>query len=113
MENIDKAKAKPHPNSNPNVYKSNPENTICLICNNPILINNPHSYRYYCKETGCLYGFRHSECLERKLQIMILFHNGAKFDFRLIIEYLANKCIHSNISSFTHSMETYLPFFNF
>ena len=34
-------KAKPNPCSNPNFYKSNVENTICLICNNQILTNNP------------------------------------------------------------------------
>ena len=39
-----------------------------------------------------------------------MFHNGAKFDFRLIIEYLANKCSHSNINCIAHSMETFLTF---
>ena len=87
VNHIYKTKAKPNPHSNPDVYKSNPENTIGLICNNPILTNNPHAYQYYCIKTGYLYGFKHSECHERKLQIIILFHNGAKFDFRLIIEY--------------------------
>ena len=43
------------------------------------------------KKTGHLYGFRHSECHERKLQINVLFYNGAKFDFRLLISHLAEK----------------------
>ena len=43
-------------------------------------------------------------------QINVLFHNDAKFDFRLIIEYLTSKCIHSNISCMAHSMETFLTF---
>ena len=54
-----------------------------------------------------MYEIRHGECHERKLQINVLFHNGAKFDFRLIIEHLASKRIHSNISSIGHSMETF------
>ena len=110
VNRISKIRAKPNPYSNPDVYKSNAENTICLICNNQILTNNPHAYRYYCKKTGYFYGFRHGECKERKPQIRALFHNGAKFDFRLIIEYLASKCTHSNISCITHSMETFLTF---
>ena len=57
-----------------------------------------------------MYGFRHGECHERKLQINVLFHNGVKFDFRLIIEYLASKCTHSSISCIAHSMETFLTF---
>ena len=61
VNRISKIKAKPNPYSNLNVYKSNVENAICLICNNQILTNNPHVYRYYCKKTGYLYGFRHGE----------------------------------------------------
>ena len=57
-----------------------------------------------------MYGYRHVERHERKLQINVLFHNGAKFDFRLIIEYLASKCTHSIISCIAHSMETFLTF---
>ena len=56
------------------------------------------------------YGFRHGECHKRKLQINVLFHNGAKFDYRLITEYLASKCTHSNISSIANSMQTFLTF---
>ena len=110
MNRINKIKAKPNPYSNPNVYKSNVENTICLICNNQILTNNHHAYRYYRKKTGYLYGFRHGECHEQKLQINVLFHNGAKFDFRLIISYLAEKCTHSNISCIAHSIQKFLTF---
>ena len=44
VSHIYKRKAKPNPYSNPNVYKSNPEIPICLVCNNPILTNNSHSY---------------------------------------------------------------------
>ena len=107
---INKIKAKSNPYSNPNVHKSNTEKTICLICNNQILTNNPHAYRYYCKKTGYFHGFKHGECQERKPPITVLFHNGAKFDFRLIIEYLASKCTHSNIICIAHSMETFLTF---
>ena len=45
-----------------------------------------------------------------KLQINVLFYNGAKFDFRLLISHLAEKWTHSNISCLTHSMETFLTF---
>ena len=62
------------------------------------------------KTAGYLYGFRHGECHERKLQINVLFHKGAKFDLRLIIEYLASKCTHSNIIRIGHSMETFSTF---
>ena len=55
-----------------------------------------------------MYGFRHGERHERKLQINVLFHNGAKFDLRLIIEHLASKCNRSNISCIAHSMETFI-----
>ena len=40
----------------------------------------------------------------------VLFHIGAKLDFRLIIEYLAIKCTHSNMSCIAHSMDTFLTF---
>ena len=62
------------------------------------------------KKARYLYGFRHDECHERKLQISVLFHDGAKFEFRLIIAYLAEKCFNSNISCIAHSMETSLTF---
>ena len=93
------------------MYLSNQINPICLICNSPILTNNPHAKIYYCKiKTGYLYGFRHGQCHEQKSQITVLFHNDAKFDFRSIIHYLASKCTHSNISYVAHSMETFLTF---
>ena len=110
VNQISKIKAKQNLYSNPDVYKSNAEETICLICNNPILTNNSRAYRYYCRKTGYLYGFRHGKSHEQKLQINVLFHISAKFDFRLIIEYLASKCAHSNISCIAHSMETFLTF---
>ena len=50
VNNIHKTKAKPNRHSNPNVYKRNLENAICLICNNQILTNNLHAYGYYCKK---------------------------------------------------------------
>ena len=62
------------------------------------------------KKTGYFHGFKHGECQERKPPITVLFHNGAKFDFRLIIEYLASKCTHSNIICIAHSLETFLTF---
>ena len=104
---INKIKAKPNPYSNPDAYKCNAENTICLICNNKTLTDDPHAYPYYCKKAGSLYGFRRDECHERKLQISVLFQNSAKFDFRLIIAYLTEKCFNSNISCIAHSMETF------
>ena len=39
-----------------------------------------------------------------------MFHNGAKFNFRLIIGYLASKCSKSYIICIAHSMETFLTF---
>ena len=110
MKRINKIKAKPNPYSNPDAYKCNAENTICLIFSNKTLTDNPHAYPYYCKETGYLYGYRHDECHERKLKISVLFHDGTKFDFRLIIAYLTEKCVNSNISCIAHSMETFLTF---
>ena len=106
VNRINKIKAKPNPYSNPDAYKCNAENTICLICNDNTLTDNPHAYPYYCKKTGYLYGFRHDECHERKLKISVLFHDGTKFDFRLIIAYLAEKWFNSNVSQIAHSMET-------
>ena len=38
------------------------------------------------KKTGYLYGFRHGKCKLKNNKITV-FHNGAKFDFRLIISY--------------------------
>ena len=57
-----------------------------------------------------MYGFRHVECHERNIEFNVLFHNGAKFHFRLIIDYLASKCTYSNISCIAHSMDTFLTF---
>ena len=44
VNRISKINAKSNPHSNPDVYKSNLENTICLICNKQILSTNPHHY---------------------------------------------------------------------
>ena len=38
----------------------------------------------------------------------MLCHNGAKFDFRLIITYLTENLFDSNISYISDSMETFL-----
>ena len=38
------------------------------------------------KKTGYLYWFSHGECHEWKFQITLEFHNGEKFDFRLVID---------------------------
>ena len=38
------------------------------------------------KKTGYLYGFRHGKCKLKNNKITV-FHNEAKFDFRLIISY--------------------------
>ena len=47
-----------------------------------------------------------------KPQIAVLFHNGAKFDFGLIITYLAEKCSHSNISCVATSIGTITALFS-
>ena len=38
------------------------------------------------------------------------FHNGPKFDFKFIINYLAKKCSRSNVSCVGHSKETFPTF---
>ena len=48
VNRINKIKAKPNLYSNPDAYKCNAENTICLICINKT--DNPHAYPYYCKK---------------------------------------------------------------
>ena len=50
------------------------------------------------KKRGCFYGFKHGECKRGKNHITLLFHNGPKFNSRLIITDLAKKCFDSNIS---------------
>ena len=51
------------------------------------------------------------EKVMNKIRNYSLFHNGPKFYFRLIMEYLAHKCCtHSNINCITHSMETFPTF---
>ena len=57
---------------------------------------------------GYFYGFKHVECKRRKNQLTVLCHNGAKFDFRLIITYLTENLFDSNISYISNSMETFL-----
>ena len=37
--------------------------------------------------------------ITRKQEITVLFHNDAKFNFRLIIEYLASKCLEAGLFS--------------
>ena len=49
--------------------------------------------------------------ITRKQEITVLFHNDAKFNFRLIIEYLASKCLESDISCIANSMETIMTLF--
>ena len=64
---IDKSKAKGNPYSNLDVCKSNIEYPTCLICSKTIDTKyNAHGYKYYCKKTGNLLGFRHQECREQK-----------------------------------------------
>ena len=55
VNRINKIEAKPNLYSNPNLYQSNQINPICLICNNQILINNPHANRYYCEKKQDIY----------------------------------------------------------
>ena len=80
------------------------------MCNKETLTNKPHRFCYYCKKTGYFYGFKHAECKERKNQLTVLFHNGAIFDFRLILIYLVEKCSNSNIRCISNSLETFLTF---
>ena len=87
VNKIDKIKTRPNLYSNPTAYKNNANKTICLLSNKEILKDKPHAFCYYCKETGYLYGFKHGECKGKNNKITILFHNGAKFDFRIIITY--------------------------
>ena len=107
---INKIKARPNPYSNPDENKYNANKTICLICNKEILTDKPHGYRHYSKKTWYFYGFKHSGCQGRKNQLTVLCHNGVKFDFRLIITYLAEKCFDSYISCTSNSIETFLTF---
>ena len=60
------------------------------------------------QKRGYFYGFKHVECKRRKNQLTVLCHNGAKFDFRLIITYLTENLFDSNISYISNSMETFL-----
>ena len=72
-----------------------------------------NAHGYYCKKTGYLLGFRQKECREQKRQsteMTVLFHDGSKFDYRLIIKYLAKQCSTSNFSFVGHSKETFLTF---
>ena len=82
VNRINKIKNKPNPYSNPTVYKNNTNKPICLVCNKAILTDKPQTFPCYCKKTGYLYGFKHGGCKRRKNQLTVLFHNGAKFDFR-------------------------------
>ena len=107
---INKIKNKPNLYSNPTVCKNNTDKPICSVCNKVILTDKPLALWYYCKKTGYLYGFKHGECKGRKNQLTVLFHNGAKFDFRLKITYLEEKCFDSNISCISNSMGTFLTF---
>ena len=110
VNRINKMKTRPNPYSNPKAYKNNTSKTICLICNKEVLTDKPHTYRFYCKKTGYFYGFKRGYCKIRNNEIILLFHNRAKFDFSLIITYLAGKCPYSNISCISNSMETFLTF---
>ena len=49
VNRIDKIKARPNPYSNPTAYKNNASKTICLKCNNEILTDKPHAYRFIVK----------------------------------------------------------------
>ena len=110
VNKINKIKARPNPYSNSNAYKNNTNEIICLICNKEILTNKPHAIDIIVKKTGYFYGLKHSESKGRKNQLTILCHNGSKFDFRLIISYLAEKSFDSNISCISNSMKTFLTF---
>lgn len=96
------------------MFKKYIEYPTCLICSEVIdTKDNAHGYRSYCRKTGYLLGFRHKHCKEprqRTTEISFLFHNGSKFDFRLIIEFLSDKYRTSNVSCIGHSKETFLTF---
>ena len=110
-KHIDECKEKPNPLSNSDVYNSNPEFAICSICNKLIDDRyNAHGYRYYCRKSGYLLGFKHKECMDelrRTNEIAICSHNGSRFDLRLIIKHIAKQCKSNLISSIAHNKETF------
>ena len=110
IKHIDGCKEKPDPLSNPDVYNSNPEFAICSICNKIIDDRyNVHGYRYYCRKSGYLLGFKHKECMDplrRTNEITIFSHNGSRFDLRLLIKHIANQCKSNLIKCIAHNKET-------
>ena len=110
-KHIDECKEKPDPLNYSNVYNSNPEFAICSICNKIIDDRyNVHGYRYYCRKSGYLLGFKHKECMDelrRTNEIEICSHNGSRFDLRLIIKHIAKQCKSNLINSIVHNKETF------
>ena len=108
VNRINIIKAKPNPYSNPNVYKSNNENAICIICSNQILTNNPHTYYYYFEKKQDIY-------VDLDM-VNVMNENYKSMSYFMMVQnlildsYLAEKCTHSNISCIAHSMETFLTF---
>ena len=111
IKHIDGCKDKPDPLSNPDVYNSNPEFAISWIWNKIIDDRyNAHGYRYYCRKSGYLLGFKHKECMDplrRTNEITIFSHNGSRFDLRLLIKHIANQCKSNLIKCIAHNKETF------
>ena len=61
------------------------------------------------KKTGYLLECKHKQCKDsiRINEITLLFHNGSKFDLRLVIKRLAEKCKTNQISCIAQSKETF------
>ena len=110
VKEIDETSTQTDRHSNRDVYKCIKPNPTYLICNKIIRTSNPKAFRYYDKKTGYLLGFKHNRCIYKNNELAILFHNGGKFDFRLIITYLSERYKDSNINPITKSLETSVTF---
>ena len=83
----------------------------CFICNKPF-INDDRKRRDHCHYTGKYRGAAHNSCnLMYKVpkSIPVVFHNRSKYDFHLIIKYLA-KHFDCPISCLGENTKIYVTF---
>ena len=98
LNKINKIKARPNIYSNPTEYKNNDNKTIFLSCNKEFLTDKRHAFCCYCKKQQDI--FTDLNMVDKKEKIR-------KFDFRIILAYLAEKRSNFNISCIINSLETF------
>lgn len=82
----------------------------CVLCNNRFELLETEKCIHHCHRTGKVIGVAHNSCnlkFKRQTYLPIIFHNGSKYDFHLIMQSSFGG--HS-IKVIPHTEDTYISF---